>query len=79
MTAIAHGLYDGKPTPQSWERSLYHHQLVFVRAFDTHARVECNTCAMRIGTGEPGCAHHPCSGGAWFTEQEAAIMRLESS
>ena len=71
--------YKDRPPPKSWERSLYNPQLVFIRAEDSHETTSCTVCALRIDTGQPGCANHPCSGGAWFTEQEAAIMRLESS
>ena len=77
---MSDNLYDGRRRPVSWERSLYIPQLVFVQAEDNPTGHTCCTlCAMRIGNDQPGCAQHPCSGGAWFTEQEAAIMRLESS
>ena len=78
---MSDSLYKGNPEPQSWERSRYNPQVVFVLKADSPRGASCDVCAFYDDTIVivPGCAVHPCARGAWFTEAEAAAMRLESS
>ena len=71
-------VYDGTNQPVAWERSRYHPALVFVVDRGRAPRRNCSVCALRIGSEIPGCDMHPCEGGVWLTEIEAAIIRLET-
>ena len=71
------GLYADKPFPVSWERSRYNPKFVFVKAVNADVAIGCTQCAFRRGQENAGCNEHPCLGGAWLHETEAAILRLE--
>ena len=67
------------PYPVIWDRSKFHHTIVFVTAA-AGVSPNCKNCVFNISKPDlsPGCSEHACLGGIWITEHEAVVLRLET-
>ena len=70
-------LYANVPELKAFDRSLYYPQFVFISGV-VAGQQGCETCVFSEKM-KDGCSSHPCGGGYWTTETQAAIIRLEES